>query len=108
MDNNKITKEAEEYKGYSKKRLKKVIATYKFFQLLNDDTLNFIFSFTLVLLPQTLFFGLTFGIVLFSILFHYFLVWKLVVKYYKIKLVTDIEKDEITEILKILNGYLES
>ena len=108
MDNNKITKEAEEYKGYSKKRLKKVIATYKFFQLLNDDTLNFIFSFVLVLLPQVLFFGFTTGVIVFSILFHFLFVWKIVIKKYNFKLIKDNERKEIDGVLSILNDYLKS
>jgi hypothetical protein len=108
MDNNKIIKEAEEYKGYSKKRLKKVIATYKFFQLLNDDTLNFVFSFVLVLLPQVLLFGLTIGVIIISILFHFLFVWKIVIKKYNFKLIKDNERKEIDGVLSILNDYLKS
>ena len=108
MDNNKIIKEAEEYKGYSKKRLKKVIATYKFFKLLNDDTLNFVFSFVMVLVPQILFFGINLGTVTFSIIFHFFVVWQIAVKKYKLKLVKDEEKEDIEDILTILNDYLKS
>ena len=67
--------EADIYKNYSKKRLKKVIATYKFFKILNDDTLNFIFSFLIISVPQILIFGLSFEILLFSILFHFFVCW---------------------------------
>lgn len=108
MGIDKITKEAEEYKGYSKKRLKKVIATYKFFQLLNDDTLNFVFSFILVLLPQVLLFGFTTGVIVISILFHFLFVWKIVVKKYKFKLIKDNEKKEIDGVISILNDYLKS
>jgi hypothetical protein len=108
MDNNKIIKEAEEYKGYSKKRLKKVIATYKFFQLLNDDTLNFVFSFVLVLLPQVLLFGFTIGVIIISILFHFLFVWKIVIKKYNFKLIKDNERKEIDGVLSILNDYLKS
>ena len=81
----KIAKEAENYKNHSKKDLKKVIATYKFFKLLNDDTLNFVFSFVIVLLPQILFFGINLGAVTFSIIFHFFVVWRITVKKYKLK-----------------------
>ena len=108
MDKNKITKEAEEYKGYSKKRLKKVIATYKFFQLLNDDALNFVFSFVLVLLPQVLLFGFTTGAIVFSIIFHFLFVWKIVIKKYNFKLIKDNERKEIDGVLSILNDYLKS
>ena len=107
MDKNKITKEAEEYKGHSKKRLKKVIATYKFFKLLNDDTLNFVFSFVLVLLPQVLLFGFTTGAIVFSILFHFLFVWKIVIKKYNFKLIKDNERKEIDGVLSILNDYLK-
>ena len=108
MDNNKIIKEAEEYKGHSKKRLKKVIATYKFFKLLNDDTLNFVVSFILVLLPQVLLFGFTTGVIIISILFHFLFVWKIVILKYKFKLIKDNERKEIDEVITILNDYLKS
>ena len=104
----KIVKEAENYKNYSKKDLKKVIATYKFFKLLNDDTLNFVFSFVLVLLPQVLFFGVSLGSFIFSVIFHFFVVWQIAVKTYKLKLVKDEEKEDIEDILTILNDYLKS
>lgn len=104
----KIVKEAENYKNHSKKDLKKVIATYKFFKLLNDDTLNFVFSFVIVLLPQILFFGINLGTVTFSIIFHFFVVWQIAVKTYKLKLVKDEEKEDIEDILTILNDYLKS
>lgn len=104
----KIVKEAENYKNYSKKDLKKVIATYKFFKLLNDDTLNFVFSFVLVLLPQVLFFGVSLGSFIFSVIFHFFVVWQIVVKTYKLKLVKNEEKKDIEDILTILNDYLKS
>ena len=100
----KIVKEAKNYKNHSKKDLKKVIATYKFFKLLNDDTLNFVFSFVIVLL----FFGINLGTVTFSIIFHFFVVWQIAVKTYKLKLVKDDEKEDIEDILTILNGYLNS
>jgi len=104
----KIVKEAENYKNYSKKDLKKVIATYKFFKLLNDDTLNFVFSFVLVLLPQVLFFGVSLGSFIFSVIFHFFVVWQIAVKTYKLKLVKNEEKKDIEDILTILNDYLKS
>jgi hypothetical protein len=104
----KIAKEAEEYKNHSKKDLKKVIATYKFFKLLNDDTLNFVFSFVMVLIPQILFFGINLVTVTFSIIFHFFVVWRIAVKKYKLKLVKDDEKEDIEDILTIINGYLNS
>ena len=104
----KIVKEAENYKNYPKKDLKKVIATYKFFKLLNDDTLNFVFSFVMVLIPQILFFGINLGTVTFSIIFHFFVVWQIAVKTYKLKLVKDEEKEDIEDILTILNDYLKS
>jgi len=104
--NNTPQEEAEVYKNYPKKHLKKVIATYKFFKLLNDDTLNFVFSFLTVIVPQILIFGFSFGILLFSVLFHFFVCWLYMVKYKNIKLVTDVEKEEIDIILKILKDYL--
>ena len=100
--------EAEVYKNYPKKRLKKVIATYKFFKLLNDDTLNFVVSFILVLLPQVLLFGFTTGVIIMSILFHFLFVWKIVIEKYKFKLIKDNERKEIDEVLSILNDYLKS
>ena len=97
--------EANIYKNYSKKRVKKVIATYKFFKLLNDDTLNFIFFFLIILVPQILIFGLSFGILLYSILFHFFVCWLYLIKYKNIKLIKNKEKDEIVIIIKILEDY---
>ena len=104
----KILKEAENYKDCTKNQLKKVIATYKFFKLLNDDTLNFVFSFVMVLIPQILFFGINLGTVTFSIIFHFIVVWQIAVKKYKLKLVKDEEKEDIEDILTILNDYLKS
>ena len=85
MDINKITKEAEEYKGYSKKRLKKVIATYKFFKLLNDDTLNFIFTYVMIITPSIFLFGLNFFTFLILSFFHYSFCWSYLVKTKKLK-----------------------
>jgi len=105
MDINKITKEAEEYKGYSKKRLKKVIATYKFFKLLNDDTLNFIFTYVILVIPSIFLFGLNFFTFLILSFFHYSFCWSYLVKTKKLKLVNDNEKSEIVGIIKILENY---
>ena len=107
MDINKITKEAEEYKGYSKKRLKKVIATYKFFKLLNDDTLNFIFTYVVIVVPSIFLFGLNFFTFLILSFFHYSFCWLYLVKTKKLKLVNDEENEEIVKVIDILKSYLD-
>ena len=103
----KVQREADLYKDLPIRKLKKVIRQYKSLSWSNSDNANFLFYFVTFGAPYFWWFDVTFGSLLFFILVHYFLFYKFFVGYLKYKLVSDVEKKEIDQIVKILEGYLK-
>jgi hypothetical protein len=87
-----VEKEAEKYKNLPTKKLKQVIRQYKSLSRSNYDMYNFLFSFILMIIFGVLFLKITF--------------LEYLHKYKKFKLVSDEDKEEIDEIIKILESYL--
>lgn len=101
-----VEKEAEKYKNLPTKKLKQVIRQYKSLSRSNYDMYNFLFSFILMIIFGVLFLKITFLNLSLLILFHYLFFWEYLHKYKKFKLVSDEDKEEIDEIIKILESYL--
>jgi Ca2+/Na+ antiporter len=100
--------EADQYKNLSADKLKKVIKVYKSLSKSNSDIYNFLFTFIIMLVSTLLFFKLTVGILLLMTVIHYLVFWEFLYKYKKFKLVSDNEREEIDEIVQILESQLEN
>jgi hypothetical protein len=103
----KIKKEASLYKDLEPKELKKIIKGYKQLMFKNSDLYNFIFTLSFILIPYLLFFSINLISFCLIILFHYLFFWEYLHKYKKSKIVSDVDNEEISEIVKILEGYLD-
>lgn len=102
----KIEKEAKLYENVSTKKLKRVILGYKFLSFSNSKIFNFLFSFLFLLVPYFILFKFnTFSFSLIVIL-HYLIFWRYFYLHKNIKMVSDDEKYDIDEIIKILKTYL--
>lgn len=104
----KIRKEAELYKDLPIDELKKVIKSYKSLSKSNSDIYNFLFTFIIMMVSASFFMKLTFGSLFGLILFHYLFFWEYLHNYKKLKLVSDDDKEEIDEIILILEEYLKN
>ena len=100
-------KEAENYKNIPTKELKKVLKAYKHLSKSNSDIYNFLFTFIIMIFSAFIFMKLTTGTLLFLLVVHYLFFWEYLHKYKKFKLVSDEEKEEIDQVIKILEKYLE-
>ena len=100
--------EADQYKNLSADKLKKVIKVYKSLSKSNSDVYNFLFTFIIMLVSTLLFFKLTVGILLLMTVIHYLVFWEFLYKYKKFKLVSDNDREEIDEIVQILESQLEN
>lgn len=107
-DMTKIRKEAELYKDLPIQELTKVIKKYKSLSRSNSDIYNFLFTFIIMMVSASLFMKLDIGSLSLLILFHYLFFWEYLHKYKKVKLVSDEDKEEIDEIISILEDYLKS
>jgi hypothetical protein len=103
----KIQKEAELYKDCSTPKLKRVILNYKLLSYSNSKNFNFFSSLFFMFVPFLIFFNLSIVSFFSIITVHYFFFHKFLYEKKKIKIVSDEEKEEIDEVLKILNSYLK-
>lgn len=99
--------EAEYYKNSTTKELKRVIRSYKSLSRSNSDLYNFLFTFSIMMFTSFLFMKITLGVLFFLVVFHFLFFWEFLHKYKKFKLVSDEDKEEIDEVIKILEGYLK-
>lgn len=100
--------EADQYKHLSADELKKVIKGYKSLSKSNSDIYNFLFTFTIMLVSTLLFLKVTVGILLSMTVIHYLVFWEFLHKYKKFKLVSDNDKEEVDEVIQILESHLET
>lgn len=107
-DMTKIRKEAELYKELPTDELKKVIKKYKSLSKSNSDIYNFLFTFVIMMVSASFFMEITVGSSLVLILFHYLFFWEYLHNYKKVKLVSDDDREEIDEIVLILEDYLKN
>ena len=103
----KVRKEAELYKDLPPEELKKIIKGYKQLMFANSDIYNFIFTLSFFLIPYLVFFNINLISFVLIILFHYLFFWEYLHKHKKSKIVSDVDNEEISEIVKILEGYLD-
>lgn len=102
----KIKEEAELYKDCPTAKLKRVILNYKLLSYSNSKNFNFFGTLFFMFVPFLIFFGLNLISFISIICVHYFFFHKFLYEKKKIKLVSDEEKEEVDEVLKILNSYL--
>jgi hypothetical protein len=103
----KIRKEAELYKDLPVKKLKKVIRRYKFLSMSNTEIFNFVFFLVTFGVPFLFVFGVTINTLFIMTFIHFVFYWEFLFKYKKFKLVSDEDKCDIDEIVKILELYLK-
>jgi len=103
----KVQKEAELYKNLPIKKLKKTIREYKFLSFANSKNFNFIFTLSCLFLPYFIFFGVDFNSLLILVSIHYFFLHKYMFEKRGWKLVSDKDKEEIDEIVQILENSLK-
>jgi hypothetical protein len=107
-DMDKIQKEANEYKDYSVKNLKRTIFLYRALTFFSGEMVNFVLSFSTFVFFFLLFSKISFMSVSVLILFHYFFIWNYFIKIKGYRLVSPEEAEEINEIVKILKGFIEN
>lgn len=103
----KAHKEAEQYKNLSPDELKKVIRKYKFLSKWNSDIYNFVFTMICMMLGVFLFVGITVGSLTLLLVIHYLFFWEYLHKYKKSKIVSDQDREEIDEVVRILEEHLK-
>lgn len=106
-DFEKIRKEAEKYKELNTHELKKIIKGYKSLSNSASPKFYFIFTFICVIVPYVVFCKITILTFLMILLFHYSFMWKYLFEYKKFGLVSEEDKEEIDEVIDILESYLK-
>ena len=104
---NKIQKEADLYKDLPINELKKVIRKYKSLSRSNSDIVNFLFTLLSFGIPYFIFCGFSSTSIFVFLLVHFLFFWEYLFKYKKFKLVSDEEKNEIDQIVLILEDHLK-
>ena len=103
----KILEEAKKYKNLPSNKLKKVIKSYKSLSRSNSDIYNFLFSLIIMIISAFFLMEVTIGLLLILMVIHYLFFWEYLHKYKKVKLVSDDDKEEIDEIIQILEDHLK-
>ena len=106
-DRTKTQREADLYKDLPTKKLKKVIRSYKSLAFSNSDIFNFLYTLVIMVGTAVLISGFNLGLLLVVGLVHYLFFWGYLHKYKKSKIVSDKDKGEIDEIIKILESHLK-
>ena len=101
----KIKKEAELYKNSSPKKLSRVILNYKFLYFANSKNFNFIITLLFLLIPYFIICKINLFTLTLIILTHFFIFWKYLYEKRNWKMVSDKEKEEIEQIIEILETY---
>jgi hypothetical protein len=104
----KIEKEANLYKDLPTKKLKKVIFNYKILSYSNSDIFNFLYTLVIMVGMSLIIWGLNLNMLLLIGLVHYFFFWLYLHKYKNSKIVSDKDREEIDEIINILNQELNN
>ena len=107
-DRTKIQKEADLYKDLDREELKKIIKGYKRLSFYNSEIFNFIVSLLCLIIPHILFFKVTVFSIFLVLVVHYFLIWRFLYLYKNLKFVNDKDKEEIDEIITILEDNLKN
>jgi len=103
----KIEKEANLYKNLPTKKIKKIIKDYKFLVFANSRNFNFIFTLICMLIPYLIFFIFSPLTLITLIVVHYFLFDVYLYERKSLKLVSDKDKNEMEEIIVILESFLK-
>lgn len=103
----KVKKEAEFYKDYPPKKLKKVIRSYKGLLFSSSHDFNFLLSFFTGLISYLIFFSVNVLTIIGFVIIHYFVIWKYFIVGKNLYLVDPKDSPDIKEIVEILEGYLK-
>ena len=103
----KIKEEADLHKDLPPNKLKKVIWQYKFLSIANTEIFNFVFYLITFGVPVLCMLGITIATLFLMLLIHFAFFWLFLFKYKNFKLVSDEDRYEIDEIVKILEDYLK-
>lgn len=103
----KAQKEAEQYKNLSVDEIKKVIRKYKSLSKWNSDLYNFLFTMGFMLIGLVLFLDITITNLSLLLVIHYVFFWEYLHKYKKSKIVSDQDREEMDEVVRILEDHLK-
>jgi hypothetical protein len=99
--------EYEKYNKLTSKNLKKEVRIFNFLLKMNNNKINFLISYILILSPTFLIYGINILYFIFLTLLHYFFVWCFLIKKTGFKLISDDEKKEIEQSIDIINNILK-
>jgi hypothetical protein len=103
----KAQKEAYEYKDSPMMKLRLVLFVYKFLYFCGKESIDFTISLIPFVIGYLFFIPLGLITFLMTITLHYFIIWKYVRNYCGFKLVSDKDREEIKEIIPILEGFIK-
>ena len=106
-DMSKPQKEAYEYKDSPTVKLRLVLFTYKFLYFCSKEPIDFTISLIPFVIGYLVFFSIGLFTFLMTIALHYFIIWEYVRNYCGIKLGSDKDREEIKEIIPILEGFVK-
>jgi len=107
MKKDLIKKEAEQYKNKSSFKIKLALINYKLLSYSNGKNFNFFSTLIFMFIPYLIFFNINLISFLLLISLHYFYFHKFLYVKKNKKMVSDEEKEEIDEIIPILESYLK-
>lgn len=107
IDMEKLKNESDLYKDLPKKELKKIIRRYKFLSFSNSEL--FYFLNTILTFGGTFlfFFGVSYSTIFVMFLLHYIFYWEILYKTTNFKSSDKKEKEEIDQIIEILQKHLK-
>ena len=107
IDMEKIKNESDLYKDLPKKELKKIIRQYKFLSFSNSELYYFLYTMLTFGGTFLFFFGVSYNTIFVMFLLHYIFYWEILYKTTKFKSIDKKEKEEIDQIVEILQQHLK-
>jgi hypothetical protein len=104
QEDDDIEKEVIEYKNSSNFKINFVIKVYKIFRFMNGDTYAFVVTLSTLLITLG-FIRFDPILLIFGLVTHYFLIWKLLKPRIDRLLKSEEEASRITKIIEILESY---
>lgn len=102
-----LREEVNLYKDLPKKKLKKIIRQYKFLSFTNSELYYFLYTILTFGGTFLFFFGVSYNSLFFMFLLHYIFYWEILYKTTNFKSSDKKEKEEIDQIIEILEDYLK-
>jgi hypothetical protein len=102
-----MSKELKSHTNKTKKQLNFELFISKMLIKMNNNLVNFIISYLLILMPTFFLYGLNFLFFVILTSLHYLFVWSYLVKKHNFKLINDEEKNDLEENIKSIKTILK-